>query len=207
MSKLKGKVTTGQEIKELTSVGIYKMYHIKNNDLFYIGSAKRTNGKKKCLNGFYRRFLEHIHYFENKKHNCFDLQKVVNESGVEGIRFEVLEVLDGLDSNYILSREQFYMDTLKPFYNISKNSRCCVIEYTPERRKALSDRLKGKKLPDSAYNKLRVKVAQHDLDWNFIKEFDSIQEASNQTGVERSSISRCIYAIRRKAGGFRWSLV
>lgn len=205
MSRLKGKITTGQDIKELISIGVYKMYHIKNKDMFYIGSAKRVNGEKACRNGFYRRFLEHIHFFENGKHNCLQFQKIINDLGVEGIRFEILEVLDGYDSKYILDREQFYMDTLKPFYNISKNSRCCVIEYTPERRKALSDRLKGKRLSQSAYDKIMVKVVQYDLSWNKIKEFNSIQEASESTGVERSSISRCIDGIRKRAGNFRWS--
>lgn len=48
------------------------------------------------------------------------------------------------------------------------------------------------------------KVIQMDLDGYVLNIYSSIQEASNSTGVERSSISSCLSKKNSRAGGFQW---
>jgi hypothetical protein len=204
MSRLTGKIITGQTIKELTVNGVYKIHHIDKKGVFYVGSASRETGGKDCRKGFYRRFLEHIHFLENKKHTSPFLQNVVNKYGVEGLRFEVLEIVNPNNREFILEREQYYIDTLKPAYNGSITARCPTVPYTDARRKAASDRRIGKKLPESAYEKIKVEISQYNNEGLFIGRFNSIQEASDITGIDRSSISRCYSGKRKSAGGFNW---
>lgn len=47
-------------------------------------------------------------------------------------------------------------------------------------------------LPYRDYPSLKKKVAQFDLDMNFIDEFESIQEASRKTGIDYKGISKVI---------------
>ena len=52
--------------------------------------------------------------------------------------------------------------------------------------------------------KRQKKVAQYDLNDNLIAIFNSQREASEKTGVCRSSITRCCTGNRKTAGGFKW---
>lgn len=55
-------------------------------------------------------------------------------------------------------------------------------------------------------NRNKIKVRQYDLDDNFIKEFESMKEASKETGVSISNISQCINN-KKKQGyscGYIW---
>lgn len=47
-------------------------------------------------------------------------------------------------------------------------------------------------------------VVQFDLDGNMIEIFESAAEASRQTGVSKTCISRCCRGERKKSGGFIW---
>lgn len=49
------------------------------------------------------------------------------------------------------------------------------------------------------------KIYQYDTKGNFIKEYKTITEASNATGCDGSSISKCASGKRQTAGGFKWS--
>jgi group I intron endonuclease len=53
--------------------------------------------------------------------------------------------------------------------------------------------------------KIKKPVNQYDLNYNFIQNFSSITEASNQTGVNGSHISGVCKNSRKTAGGFIWS--
>lgn len=52
-----------------------------------------------------------------------------------------------------------------------------------------------------------TKIIQLSLDGKFIKEYDSMQEASKQTGIKQGNISLCCSNFRKKAGGFTWKKV
>lgn len=52
--------------------------------------------------------------------------------------------------------------------------------------------------------KMGKKINQYDLNWNFIKTWNSMREAERELGVLNQSISLCCMKKRNKAGGFRW---
>jgi group I intron endonuclease len=205
MSKLINHVFDVSLLDNLTKVGIYKIIHLAKPIVFYIGSASSTFNGKKCQKGFYRRFLEHLRALEHKKHDSKYLQNVVNKYGIEGIRFEIVEIVDSTDRNFILEREQYYLDTLNPAYNSSTTARCPTVPYTVERKAALSIRMKGKKLPDSVYDVIKVPIYQFDKQGKFLSKYNSIQEASDRTSIDRASISNSASGKRKSAGGFLWS--
>jgi hypothetical protein len=205
MGRLTNKVATPAMLNQLTSLGVYKIYHVAKADVFYIGSASGNRNVKACQKGFYRRFLEHLYYLEHNKHDSKYLQNVVNKYGIEGLRFEIIEVVNSTDRAYILEREQYYLDLLNPGYNSSKIARCPTVVYTEERKEAARQRRKGLPFVESAYEKVRKTVRQYTKDNIFIKEYSSIQTASDETNINRATISKCASGSRKTAGGFKWS--
>lgn len=87
--------------------GVYKIRNVKNNKI-YIGS---TIGKliKRCI-GHRTQLRYNIHA---NRH----LQRAWNKWGEENFEFSILE---SCSKNKTIEREQHYMDTLKPNYNILK---------------------------------------------------------------------------------------
>lgn len=85
------------------------IYCIKNtiNDKIYVGSAKKLN----------YRLWNHKHNLIKNKHANNILQNFVNKYGIDILYCEILEKVDEL---YLLEREQYYLDTLKPEFNILK---------------------------------------------------------------------------------------
>lgn len=63
----------------------------------------------------------------------------------------------------------------------------------------------AKQIQPLAAEASKTKVAQYDLDGNLIKIFNSQREASEETGICRSSITQCVRGKRNKAGGYKWS--
>lgn len=76
-------------------------------------------------------------------------------------------------------------------------------------KKLNSERMKGNKLNGYIYaNEItKKKIIQCDLDDNFIKEYQSISEASRQTGITITGISYCANGIRKSGGGYLWRFV
>lgn len=52
--------------------------------------------------------------------------------------------------------------------------------------------------------KLRKKIIQYDLNDNYIKAFNSLAEASKQTGIFEGNISYVANDKRKSAGGYKW---
>jgi len=88
------------------SVGVYKITN-KTNDKFYIGSSTNI--------GF--RWNAHLHLLRNKKHGNRKLQNSFNKHGECSFYIEILEICK---EDVLISREQYYMDTINPSYNIQK---------------------------------------------------------------------------------------
>lgn len=191
-------------LEQLTKLGVYKIYHASKASIFYIGSASGTQGKRACEVGFYNRFRQHLRALEKNKHSSKYLQNVVNKYGIDGLRFEIIEVVDSTDRTYILEREQYYLDKLSPEYNSSKTAKCPTVAYTEERKEAVRKKRKGIPFVESAYEKIRKSIKQYDKKGLLIKEYSSIQVASNETNIDRASISKCASGNRRTAGGFVW---
>jgi group I intron endonuclease len=69
-------------------------------------------------------------------------------------------------------------------------------------------KLIGKKLSKDACKNIadghKIKVCMYDLDWNFIKIYDSINEAADENNLHNSNISRACKSKSGKCGKFKW---
>ena len=83
---------------------IYKIKNVINNK-FYIGSSKKVN----------TRLINHFSSLAKNTHRNKHLQSSYNKYGKDNFKFEILEECDLKD---LLNKEQYYLDTLKPEYNI-----------------------------------------------------------------------------------------
>lgn len=88
------------------------IYIIENNvnGKCYIGSSARLS----------RRRLEHFFYLKHNKHINKHLQNAYNKYGEIAFEFSILETVedDGNLKEKLLAREQYYIDLMKPQYNI-----------------------------------------------------------------------------------------
>lgn len=88
--------------------GIYKILNVENGD-FYIGSSKNLN----------KRWRDHQFKLNLGKHiNCI-LQRSWNKYGENSFKFEIIELCS---NEKLFEKEQFYLDELKPKYNIGLNA-------------------------------------------------------------------------------------
>ena len=86
---------------------IYKIVNIINNKM-YVGSAINFRKRKNL----------HLKNLRDNKHHSKYLQSSYNKHGVENFEFCIIELCD---RNKILEREQYYIDALKPQYNVCKS--------------------------------------------------------------------------------------
>jgi group I intron endonuclease len=111
--------------------GIYQIRNVINGHR-YVGSAFNIKG----------RWSVHKHLLVNRKHINRHLQNVWNKYGEQNFIFEVLEITE---KEKIISREQFFIDTLKPEYNLSPTAgNTTGVLFSEERRNNISNALKGK---------------------------------------------------------------
>lgn len=89
-------------------IGIYKIT-CKENNRIYIGSAKNLNN----------RWLRHLNDLKNNKHVNIHLQRAFNKYGEGAFIFDIIEKCE---ENSLFGREQYYLDNLKPEFNIGKNA-------------------------------------------------------------------------------------
>jgi len=82
--------------------GIYKIVNKINNNL-YIGSSKRLK----------RRWYIHKGQLRKNKHHSIYLQRAWNKYGEQAFEFIIIEETENL-----FEREQHWIDTLKPQYNV-----------------------------------------------------------------------------------------
>lgn len=89
--------------------GIYCIRSTVTSEL-YIGST--INLRKRCAT--------HFRDLRNKKHKNYKLHRICVRHGIEALVFEVLEYI--LLPELLTSREQHWIDTLKPTLNIAPNA-------------------------------------------------------------------------------------
>lgn len=87
--------------------GIYKIESKINPERIYIGSAVNMQ-QRKCT---------HFCLLRNNKHANIKLQSHFNKYGESDLVFSVLL---GCEKNELLANEQFFIDSISPFFNICK---------------------------------------------------------------------------------------
>ena len=121
----------------MIKIQVMAIYAIRNliNEKIYVGSA----------NNFSVRKMKHLADLRANRHHSLILQRAFNKYGEASFKFEIIEVLS--NPNDLLWKEQHYLDTLKPQYNICKKveqSRL-GLKSSPEHCARISASLKGNK--------------------------------------------------------------
>lgn len=158
-------------------MAIYKITNLTTAD-FYIGST----------NNFKRRKYEHFGELRRNKNPCKVLQSAYNKYGKSAFVMEVLEEVDS-ESN-LIEREQHYIDTLKPMYNI----------------RLFAKSGKGFNLSQQQIENLIAItskcVVQYDKNWRVVGEYKSIAEASRILKLNAGNIGSCCNGSSKSCGGF-----
>lgn len=182
--------------------GIYKITNLLNQK-FYIGSAYDCR----------RRVLEHINRSKKGTHHNEHLVRSFEKYGMDNFIFEVMEYVDIED---LIIKEQFYLDTLLFAQDfIYKNNRkfeelgynMCPIASSPlgikrseETKRRMSESMKGFQRLDQHAKA----IIQYDMNMNFIKEWRTIQSAADELKINRLCITQCCNGKGRHGGGFIW---
>ena len=163
--------------KNLEISGIYCIINLKNNKR-YIGSSKNIR----------TRLWTHRAELRHNNHPNNHLQKAWNKYTEINFDYFIIEICE---EEKLLEREQFYINTMNPEYNMNKETTRppCTIESRKkqsETRKRLY--AEGKLKP--TFKHLITYV--YDLEGNFIKEYPSMKDAAigefgKNTGAIRSA--------------------
>lgn len=178
-------------------VGIYKIINKINEDC-YIGSSINLKNRE----------FRHLRDLKNNNHHSVILQRAVEKYGIENFQFEIVE--ECLKSE-LLNREQYYLDTLNPKYNI------CKIAGSPLGTKQSKEACEKKRKyaiennivpPESTWKEKQKEVYM--LDYNtleVIQKFESLSSACRYLGKDAtfaSTITSCCKNNRFSAYGYRW---
>lgn len=103
-----------------TSPGIYKIYFL-DSEICYIGSSVNLR----------QRVYGHRGGLRRGNHGNSHLQRAYDKYGDDTFHFEIVELVKCRGN--LIEREQYYLDTLKPYYNIHPNARNSLgVKRTPE---------------------------------------------------------------------------
>ena len=191
--------------------GVYQLVNLVNNKL-YIGSSADLNRR---LN----EYLNPSYIARNLAKGNSIIMNALLKYGYMNFGIIVLETIE-FESNLskterktlILNREQYYMDLIKPDYNLNKIAGSNLGRiYSKEVRAKMSlaklgkpSNKKGTKLSAEVKTLMREnsgiakKIIMLNENNEILNTFNSIQIASEVTGIFRNRISRCARGIRSK---------
>lgn len=116
--------------------------------------------------------------------------------------------------NYLLNSDKTINEIAKihnckpsTIHNIKYGSWSEITGFTGKEKWVRKDSIlnRQKALKQSGlYDKQSIKVLQYDLEMNFIKEFNSISEASKETNTNRTSLTQCLNNKLKSANKFIW---
>ena len=114
--------------------GIYQIRNLVNDNI-YVGSAVDIS----------QRWWRHTCDLRKNKHHSQHLQRAWNKYGKESFELSILEECEPVKET-LLDREQYYLDTFRPEYNICPKAYSCLgIKRTEENCVNISKRMKGNK--------------------------------------------------------------
>lgn len=184
------------------------VYLISNNvnGKCYVGSTVHLDQRRR----------EHFSRLANNKHINAHLQNAYNKYGREAFNFEILETID-IDDNIkdkLLKREQFWIDNLKPEYNVLLVAGSNLgYHHTEETKKKISESTTGVKKSEEHAKHIRegqsgrVLTEEHKAKLSEAARhrkspsnhaiisidgviYNSLKEASEATGVKYNTIQK-----------------
>lgn len=172
-------------------VGIYKISSIIKPARIYVGSAVNCP----------KRYMEHLYSLRKNKHHSKKLQRHYNKYGEIDLVLSIIEKVD--DKKSLIKREQFYIDTFRPYFNICQTAGSNLGRkfgpHTEEHRRKISEGNRGIKRPGTA-ELLSIPIFKYDLTGNLIKTYKSIAEAIRKEGIR----VRVHNNKNKTIGGFVW---
>lgn len=108
------------------------IYSICLNNEYYIGSSYYIE----------QRYRSHLLALKKNKHHSIYLQRVYNKYNGEGISLNIILVVD--DKNDLVKIEQYYINLLKPLYNMSPTAGSPLgTKHTEQSKQNMSNAHKG----------------------------------------------------------------
>ncbi len=159
----------------------------------YIGSS----------NSIYYRIARHKSMLKTKSHPNNRLQEGWNINGE--ISFTI-QILERCDRNSLLEREQYYMDILKPTYNISLDA----INNTPSENSklqisnTLKEKYKSGEIDCYRQEHLWRIVEQYNIQGNLVSTYKNPVEAATIMNCHRNSILNACKDYSWFVLGFQW---
>lgn len=178
--------------------GIYQIVNIVTNDA-YIGSAINLKNRK----------ARHSRDLKANKHHNILLQRAVNKYGIKNFKFRVIEYV--ANEGILIEKEQLYINTLNPAYNICRIAGSTLGRATTEETKVKHRdyaKINNVRPPASTWEAKQLRVYKLDKETlEVIKEYDSLSSACRSVGKDAtfaSTISSCCKNKRYSAFGYRW---
>jgi group I intron endonuclease len=127
--------------------GIYAIVNLTNGR-HYVGSAINIR-KRKAV---------HLCELRKGKHDNSKLQRAFNKYGEAEFRFDVLELV--ADTTLLIEREQFWMDSTRPFYNILRVAGSSLgRKATDETKAKIAAKARGRKCNFTAEHRANISRA------------------------------------------------
>lgn len=172
---------------------IYKITNLINGKV-YIGQTTRSLKK---------RWYEHCNEFKTRK-NCLAIHSAIKTYGKDN--FLVEEIDHATDKIDLSKKEQYwiaYYNSISPNgYNLTSGGEHTT--FTPEALKRMS--LKQKEYWKTHTSTSVKPVFQYTLDGEFIRQWDSIKQASESLNINNGNLCQaCRKGKNKSAGGFLWS--
>lgn len=124
--------------------GIYKITSKIKPDRLYIGSSLHLRKRKN----------EHFRELKNGIHKNNRLQKHCDKYSINDLEFEIIIECDISD---LLMYEQFYIDALNPYFNISPTAGNTIgCKCSDETKKKISEKAKGRKVSEETRTRMSL---------------------------------------------------
>lgn len=118
--------------------GVYKISSKVHSDRIYVGSTVE----------YTERVRKHLSKLKNQTHNNPKLQAHYNKYGEADFVFELIEQFPFTTLEYLLEREQYYLDTLSPYLNVCMVAGSSLgVKKSEETRRKIGEKSRGHKMP------------------------------------------------------------